>query len=249
MSAPNLNHTHFICASPASFETTVPSKDVSALSSEADCYRWSHSTLFIRFLNGGTPHFERVIRVAREWQKHCCILFAFDMLPPEDRLRAEHDIRIEFTDGLCMSLIGSQAQTLSDQSKPTMWLPYDASDVAILHQFGHALGFIHTSSPTTGESSIMSHDFSSRKTSVNLFSLVNFLRYSAQCSQQPGISHYDQFIVATMYPFSVDKYLRFQATHYRSTPALSFPSPRRTDSKLATFLMRLIKWINIKRNC
>ncbi len=52
------------------------------------------------------------------------------------------------TGGTCWSMVGSQAMTVQDVSKPTMTLSLKGLDpnmqkFLVMHEFGHALGLIH----------------------------------------------------------------------------------------------------------
>ena len=98
----------------------------------------------IRFLDGDPVVHKKVVKHAKEWEKHANIYFDFG-----DHDEAE--IRISFAiAGQSWSKLGTQALGLTDQSKPTMnfgWLEPDSKEhiysSVVLHEFGHALGCIH----------------------------------------------------------------------------------------------------------
>ena len=100
-------------------------------------------TIKIRFLDGSETQRAKVMRYAMQWTEYAAINFHF----------ADHDkadVRITFAKGGSSSKVGTDALYVTDQNAPTMkfgWLT-DVSSVesdraVVLHEFGHALGFMH----------------------------------------------------------------------------------------------------------
>lgn len=107
-------------------------------------------TLRIGFLDGTADVHARVEAVAREWERHANIHFAFGA-------GSDAEIRIAFEPGGSWSHHGTDALSVP-LSKATMnlgWLTPETDDVeysrVVLHEFGHALGCIHEhQSPAAG---------------------------------------------------------------------------------------------------
>jgi hypothetical protein len=110
------------------------------------------------FTGGTQKAHERVIRVAREWQKHANVVFDFEEggAPRKCGPDPQEDIKITFVDNKgWWSTLG----TLSRKQNPSMNLQFFGSDTPmytngkaapesamrtiILHEFGHALGLLH----------------------------------------------------------------------------------------------------------
>lgn len=111
-----------------------------------DAVQWPNgSTLRVKFL-GGHPLWQQAIaHFANEWTQYANLHFQF--LPQNSRQPA--DIRIGFGPGGAWSRLGTEARDVTDQSQPTMnfeWDPTTSEDqfrADTLHEFGHALGFLH----------------------------------------------------------------------------------------------------------
>jgi len=99
-------------------------------------------TLHVRFLEGDPGVVGHVKKVAAEWMTYADITLVFD-----DASNSE--IRVAFQQGGSWSNIGTDAKQV-DASEATMnygWLdsetPDDEYSRVVLHEFGHALGFVH----------------------------------------------------------------------------------------------------------
>lgn len=115
---------------------------------QASGKRWlfweqSRKQLYVAFIDGDTVVQEKVKQVAKEWEKYCSKEFVFIN---NNNPVADIDISISFKDKSSWSLIGKDSKT----SVPSMnlgWLTASTSDEeykrVVLHEFGHALGFIH----------------------------------------------------------------------------------------------------------
>ena len=106
--------------------------------------RWKNRDyLHVRFLDGDTEVWRRVIAVMtgpEGWNSACGLQCRFDQQTPAD-------IRITLTRGGSWSYMGDYGLP---EPKPTMqlgWLdaatPHDELRRVVLHEFGHALGFVH----------------------------------------------------------------------------------------------------------
>lgn len=102
-------------------------------------FKWQKKNLTVTFLDGDPEVIERVKAVAREWEKVSSIRFTFGDVP-------NPDISISFLYEGSWSTIGSYSRKV----KPSMnfgWLDQETSQEeynrVVLHEFGHALGFIH----------------------------------------------------------------------------------------------------------
>lgn len=107
---------------------------------------WKPGTeLHIRFLDDNAALRAKVIQYAQEWLQYANLKFIFDVSP-------QAQIRISFTPGMgSMSRVGLDANQCEPSAwtmnlDPT-WFVHDPGDVVVkrtvLHEFGHALGFIH----------------------------------------------------------------------------------------------------------
>lgn len=99
-------------------------------------------TLRCRFLDGVVAVQDRVAEIAERWSDFANIAFDFGEHP-------DAEIRISFSRKGSWSYIGTDALTIAP-NEPTMnygWLKESSSDATyervVLHEFGHALGFIH----------------------------------------------------------------------------------------------------------
>lgn len=98
----------------------------------------------IRFLDGDPIVQQKVVHIAKEWEKHADIHFDFGN-------HANAEVRISFAiKGQSWSRLGTQALAFDKQDEATMnfgWLEPDSDDEAyssvVLHEFGHMLGCIH----------------------------------------------------------------------------------------------------------
>ncbi len=102
-------------------------------------FLWHTHQLKVSFLDGEAVVQEKVKAVAREWEKYCGIRFLFGSFP-------DPDITVSFRYRGSWSYIGNYSR----QVTPSMnlgWLtagtdPEEYNRV-VLHEFGHAIGFIH----------------------------------------------------------------------------------------------------------
>ncbi|GAB3930325.1 M12 family metallopeptidase [Larkinella terrae] len=104
-----------------------------------DPYKWRKKVLNVQFLDGDLAVINKVIEVAKTWEKYCSIRFNFSQ-------NLDPDISISFKYSGSWSDIGS----FSKNNRPSMnlgWLTVDTPNEeynrVVLHEFGHALGFIH----------------------------------------------------------------------------------------------------------
>lgn len=104
------------------------------------------SQITISFLDGDPGLQGRVKSVAEQWLTRTGADLTFTWLNDP----GAGDIRISFKQKGSWSLLGRYAQSRTDRSQPTMnfgWLtpastPLEIQEV-VLHEFGHAMGFIH----------------------------------------------------------------------------------------------------------
>lgn len=145
-------------------------------------------TLRVRFLDGDPEVHERVKPFAQQWSEHANIQFVFG----DD---SDAEIRISFAQSGSWSYIGTDALSIP-KTQPTMnygWLkrstPNDEYSRVVIHEFGHALGFIHehqnpaTNVPWNKEAVYAYYagppnNWSRQQTDINLFT-----RYSATLTQ------------------------------------------------------------------
>lgn len=104
-------------------------------------YYWNpnHRDLKVMFLDGDTTTQRRVVETAKKWEQFCGIRFNFGNF-------TDPDITISFLYEGSWSYIG----TYSQRMRPSMnygWLyrdtPQEEYDRVVLHEFGHALGYVH----------------------------------------------------------------------------------------------------------
>jgi hypothetical protein len=109
--------------------------------------RWRRkSVLRLGFLDGTPELQDRVAAVAEEWLERTGAQLRFDRM--KDVSRAA--IRISFKGAGSWSLLGRYSLENRNLKAPTMnfgWLTPESSDgevrEVVLHEFGHALGFVH----------------------------------------------------------------------------------------------------------
>lgn len=102
-------------------------------------------TITVSFLDGDTALQKRVRDMAQRWTSPGMANLSLDFLNHNNT-----DIRISFKNKGSWSLLGKFCRNRTDTSLPTMnygWLKPDSNEEAlrrvVLHEFGHALGFIH----------------------------------------------------------------------------------------------------------
>ena len=91
--------------------------------------------LTVRFLNGSKWDQDTVKNYARLWEKHGAVRFKFTTT-------GTSDINIHFYSGKNSARLGSPGLHDAREGLATMWLTA-INQRTILHEFGHALGFIH----------------------------------------------------------------------------------------------------------
>jgi serralysin len=103
-------------------------------------------TVTVSFLDGDPGVQGRVRAVAEQWTGASMANLTFDF--PKNTTKT--DIRISFKHSGSWSILGKYCRRLTDTTKATMnygWLRPGSSDDelrrVVLHEFGHALGFIH----------------------------------------------------------------------------------------------------------
>jgi Astacin (Peptidase family M12A) len=104
---------------------------------------WKKNVLAVYFFNGNTSIQKRVLGIANEWSKYGNIKFV--LTTKEDK----SDIRVDFREPGFNSEVGTNAIKIPND-KSTMSLEYldtisdqQFFEATVLHEFGHALGFIH----------------------------------------------------------------------------------------------------------
>jgi len=113
-------------------------------------YKWnSGDAIRIRFLDGNAAQHAKVKQYAQEWTQFANLKLFFDN-------SANADIRISFVTDGSWSTIGTDCRSVTG-GRATMnygWLDADVTDDearrVVLHEFGHALGFIHEHQNPTG---------------------------------------------------------------------------------------------------
>jgi hypothetical protein len=104
-------------------------------------YYWeaNHRDIKVTFLDGDATVQNKVIQTAKKWENYCGLRFVFGNFP-------DADITISFLYEGSWSYIGTYSRKMS----PSMnfgWLyrntPQEEYDRVVLHEFGHAIGFIH----------------------------------------------------------------------------------------------------------
>ncbi|MCZ6835789.1 MAG: hypothetical protein O7G85_08450 [Planctomycetota bacterium] len=141
-----LKHTHSILRALA-YERETPNNTSDRTSLiEYTSRTWvSGMVLHIAFIGGTTAAQELVKSVAPEWTKYASITFEF-----VDELDAA-EIRISFESTSSWSYLGTDNMSILDIDQATMDLgvllidgfPQEKKRFAILHEFGHVLGFTH----------------------------------------------------------------------------------------------------------
>lgn len=129
--------------------TEIPNPDSLKLErKQASGKRWlfwdrSKTNLYVAFTDGNPLVQQKVIQVAKEWEKYCGVEF---ILINSVNGAIEPDITISFKEKGSMSLVGKDSKT----KVPSMnlgWLTPATSDEeyhrVVLHEFGHALGLVH----------------------------------------------------------------------------------------------------------
>ncbi|MEJ7593055.1 MAG: M12 family metallopeptidase [Planctomycetaceae bacterium] len=127
--------------------TLVPEVEGQARGAVLKDAKWPKgSEIKISFLDGDSGLQAKVKAAAEQWITRTGADLTFTWLNNS----GAGDIRISFTRKGSWSLLGRYAKLRTDKSEPTMnfgWLKPDSDDLAIqevvLHEFGHALGFIH----------------------------------------------------------------------------------------------------------
>jgi hypothetical protein len=121
--------------------TTTTFQPNKAYIASLKAYRWSpnHRDIKVMFLDGDPTTMRRVMETAKKWEQYCGIRFIFGNF-------SNPDITISFLYQGSWSYIG----TYSQRMRPSMnygWLlsdtPQEEYDRVVLHEFGHALGYIH----------------------------------------------------------------------------------------------------------
>ncbi|KAI3616819.1 peptidase m12a astacin [Moniliophthora roreri] len=148
--------------SPAPIPTTTSGAPSGGLNAVMSKFLWPFTkdsdeqivALTYYFLDGTSNQREAVTNTIEIWMTYANVIL--DNTGQRDKA----NIRISFADkASSWSMVGSDANRVTDKSKPTMnlgWLadtnPPSASDTAtILHEFGHALGMMHEhQSPARG---------------------------------------------------------------------------------------------------
>src|ERR1039458_9188069 len=109
--------------------------------------RWnSGDVITVSFLEDPDQLADKIRNVARQWTAPGLANLTLDFR----KNTTSTDVRISFRFAGSWSVIGTTCKQITDLARPTMnygWLNGDSDDAEIqrvvLHEFGHALGFIH----------------------------------------------------------------------------------------------------------
>ncbi len=124
--------------------------DMPRLAADGD-WLWTHGqSLMVHFRDGDAKTHAEVEAIANEWTKSANIQFVFVTSLPSPP--SYPDISITFNGEAHSSELGRRSLRYTSQGLPSMYLgdlprlrveDYDEFRRAVLHEFGHALGFIH----------------------------------------------------------------------------------------------------------
>ncbi len=131
-------------------------------------------TVTVAFRGGNSDLCKKISQIANEWTNYGNIRFDFGPHSDQSQFRTwsltdtnfSADIRVAFDDVGYWSLVGTESVDASMQVMPTntslnlegfdIGLPYDWTAV-VLHEFGHALGFMHEHQSPEGNCDLEFH--------------------------------------------------------------------------------------------
>lgn len=138
------NNDSYYCMTPAvSLAAILPEQAFAPKGAVLSGKRWTDRQIKVAFLEGSPALQEKVLAVAKTWEKYANIEFVLSN-------SEDSDIRVAFQTGMgSWSYLGTDSLSIAKDA-PTMnygWLDDNSTQAVIrrvvLHEFGHAIGFVH----------------------------------------------------------------------------------------------------------